>query len=112
MQTQNKEAYAYRVIWSDEDQEFVGLRTEFPSLSHLAKSQADALNGIVELVGGILEDMAADSETPPEPISKRCFSGNISLRIPSELHRELALEASERGISLSRLLNYRLAHGG
>lgn len=27
--------YAYRIVWSDEDQEFVGLCTEFPSLSWL-----------------------------------------------------------------------------
>ena len=27
--------YAYRVLWSEEDEEFVGLCSEFASLSHL-----------------------------------------------------------------------------
>ncbi len=31
----NSKQYAYRVIWSEEDQEFVGLCAEFPSLSWL-----------------------------------------------------------------------------
>lgn len=106
----NAQAYAYRVIWSEEDQEFVGLCAEFPSLSHLATNQIEALQGIVELVGALLVDMAADGETPPEPISKRPFSGKIALRIDPDLHRELTLEASEKDTSLNRLLNYKLAH--
>ncbi|PJA42533.1 MAG: toxin-antitoxin system HicB family antitoxin, partial [Lysobacterales bacterium CG_4_9_14_3_um_filter_62_6] len=31
----NTRHYTYRVIWSDEDVEFVGLCAEFPSLSWL-----------------------------------------------------------------------------
>jgi predicted RNase H-like HicB family nuclease len=30
--------YAYRVIWSEDDQEYVGLCVEFPSLSWLGKT--------------------------------------------------------------------------
>lgn len=32
--------YTYRVIWSEEDQEFIGLCAEFPSLSHLDEDQS------------------------------------------------------------------------
>lgn len=32
----------YRVTWSEEDQEYVGLCAEFPSLSWLAESQEAA----------------------------------------------------------------------
>ncbi len=42
--------YSYRVIWSEEDLEFVGLCAEFPSLSWLAGSQEEALRGIINLV--------------------------------------------------------------
>lgn len=49
--------YDYRVIWSEEDREFVGMCAEFPSLSWLAKSQEEALRGIVNLVRDILNDM-------------------------------------------------------
>ena len=51
------ETYTYRVIWSEEDQEFVGLCNEFPSLSWLAETQTSALEGIVGLVKVTLSDM-------------------------------------------------------
>ena len=42
--------YTYRVTWSEEDQEYVGLCAEFPSLSWLAKGSEAALKGIRRLV--------------------------------------------------------------
>jgi hypothetical protein len=36
--------YSYRVTWSDDDSEFVGLCAEFPSLSWLSQSQYAAFN--------------------------------------------------------------------
>jgi hypothetical protein len=56
----NSEHYAYRVIWSEDDQEFVGLCAEFPSLSWLEKNQEAALRGIVALVKETVADMEAD----------------------------------------------------
>jgi len=52
-----EERYTYRVTWSEEDQEYVGLCTEFPSLSWLAENQDDALSGIRKLVVDTLNDM-------------------------------------------------------
>jgi predicted RNase H-like HicB family nuclease len=51
------DSYSYNVIWSDEDNEYVGLCEEFPSLSWLAKTQEDALQGIKDVVADVLADM-------------------------------------------------------
>ncbi len=99
------EQYTYRVIWSDEDAEFVGLCAEFPGLSHLAPDQSGALEGIVSLVGEIVADMAANSEAVPEPLSRKRYSGNFQVRVPPEQHRSLAIKAAEQGISLNRLVS-------
>lgn len=45
MSLQN-DRYTYRITWSDDDQEYVGLCAEFPSLSWLARSPESALQGI------------------------------------------------------------------
>jgi hypothetical protein len=103
------ERYAYRVIWSEEDQEHVGLCAEFPSLSHLAPSIPEALNGIVALVADVVEEMRGSGETPPEPLSLQEFKGKIAVRVPPALHRELATEAAEQGVSLNRLISQKLA---
>jgi predicted HicB family RNase H-like nuclease len=103
------EKYTYRVIWSDEDHEHVGLCTEFPSLSHLADTPGKALKGIVALVIAVLEDMSKSKETPPMPLSLQQFKGNIAVRVPPERHRELVMEAADAGVSLNRLISDKLA---
>jgi predicted HicB family RNase H-like nuclease len=105
----NPDKYTYRVIWSEEDQEHVGLCAELPSLSHLADTGPAALAGIMKLVGAVLSDMAKSKEEIPEPLSLRQFKGNIAVRVPPERHRELAMEAAEQGISLNRLISDKLA---
>lgn len=59
--------YTYRVIWSAEDGEHVGLCAEFPSLSWLAPTPARALAGIRRVARDSLSDMRSTGETPPEP---------------------------------------------
>jgi predicted HicB family RNase H-like nuclease len=101
--------YTYRVQWSAEDDEFVATVAEFPSLSWLAADQADALRGLLNLVGEVVADMDAD-ENIPEPLSERIYSGKFNVRVTASLHRELAVSAAEEGVSLNRLVNDRLAH--
>ena len=101
--------YTYRVIWSEEDREYAGLSTEFPSLSWLDETPEEALQGIRQLVSDVIEDMRKNNEDIPEPFSTREFSGKFIVRIPPELHRRIAEEAAEEGVSINRLVNSRLA---
>lgn len=101
--------YSYRVTWSDDDSEFVGLCAEFPSLSWLSKSQDEAFKGIRKLVMDVVKDMQQKKEPIPEPIATKHFSGKFVVRVPPELHRELALEAKEAGVSLNRYISSKLA---
>ncbi len=103
--------YTFRISWSEDDKEHVGLCSEFPSLSWLAKSPAAALQGIRKLVGETVEEMREHGEEPPEPLSLHRFSGKLLIRIPPEVHRALTLEAAEQGISLNRLISAKLAEG-
>ncbi|BDB30167.1 MULTISPECIES: type II toxin-antitoxin system HicB family antitoxin [Cupriavidus] len=101
--------YTYRVTWSTEDQEHVGLCAEFPSLSWLASTPEDALAGIRQVVAEAVADMKSGGEEVPVPLADKQYSGVLSLRIPPELHRSLATQAAEQGVSLNRLVSARLA---
>lgn len=101
--------YTYRVTWSEEDGEYVGLCAEFPSLSWLAGTPEEALQGIRQVVADVVADMQANGEVVPEPIATRKFSGKFLVRIPPEQHRKLALEAAEAGVSLNRLASAKLS---
>lgn len=100
--------YTYRVTWSEEDDEYVGLCVEFPSLSWLASTPEAALEGIRQVAADVVVDLKASGELVPEPIAVRQYSGKFMVRIPPVLHRRLALEAAEAGISLNRLASAKL----
>jgi hypothetical protein len=57
MKPVKNDRYTYRVVWSDEDQQYVGLCGEFPSLSWLAASQEAALRGIRSIVREVIADI-------------------------------------------------------
>jgi predicted HicB family RNase H-like nuclease len=101
--------YTYRVTWSDEDDEYVGLCTEFPSLSWLASTRDEALHGIEKLVRDVVADMDTRSEKVPEPMAAQVFSGTFKVRIPAALHRRLVMEAADSAVSLNRLVSMKLA---
>ncbi len=105
----NYDHYTYKVTWSREDEEFVGLCAEFPSLSFLDKNRNTALEGITDLVKDVVADMGANDETIPEPISEKNYSGKFVVRIAPEHHRRLAIEAAEQKISLNRYVSLKLA---
>jgi predicted HicB family RNase H-like nuclease len=101
--------YTYRITWSEEDQEYIGLCVEFPSLSWLDANPENALKGIRQVVADVVKDMQAQGEVAPESIASKQFSGKFMVRIPPELHRRLVMEAQEEGISLNRLASDKLS---
>lgn len=101
--------YTYRVTWSEEDGEHVGLCVEFPSLSWLAPTCEGALRGIRKLVAEVVADLQTNGEAVPQPYALRSYSGKFVLRVPPEVHRELVLEAAESGVSLNHLASSKLS---
>ncbi len=101
--------YTYRVTWIGDDEEYAGLCAEFPSLSWLASTPETALKGIREVVADVVDEMKAGGETIPEPIALKRYSGKFLVRVPSEIHRSLATQAAEAGVSLNRLASAKLS---
>jgi len=101
--------YTYRVTWSEDDNEYVGLCAEFPSLSWLTSTPEAALKGIRKVVEDVVKDMRGEGEEVPEPIASRRYSGKFMIRVPPEVHRNLAIKAAEAGVSLNRLASSKLS---
>ena len=101
--------YTYRVIWSKDDEKYVGLCAEFPSLSWLAADMESAFKGIRELVADVVHDMEENRESVPQPVTCKIYSGKFQVRVPPDVHRELAVEAAESGVSLNRIVSAKLS---
>lgn len=101
--------YTYRVTWSEEDSEYVGLCAEFPSLSWLADTPEAALAGIRDTVSQVVQDMQSTGETIPQPLATREYSGKFTVRIPPDVHRRLQIQAAESKVSFNRLISSKLS---
>lgn len=100
--------YTYRVMWSEDDKEFVGLCAEFPSLSWLDAEREAALRGIVQLVRDTVSGLDVNEEAPV-PLTDRPYSGELRIRIPPAIHQRLAVEAAERVTSLNKIIVQKLS---
>ncbi|TIC81614.1 type II toxin-antitoxin system HicB family antitoxin [Nocardioides sp. GY 10127] len=101
--------YSYRVTWSAEDAEFVATCVEFPSMSWLAPTQLEALQGLEAALGDVVADMEENGEAIPVPFSERTYSGTFNVRIGEGLHRQLVMHAAEDGLSLNQFVVKKLA---
>ena len=105
--------YTYRITWSAEDGEHVGLCAELPSLSWLGRYPGRSPVGHPAPRGRVrgltCGPMASRSQ---EPMADRAYSGKFMVRVPPETHRALAIRAAEQGVSMNRLVSARLARDG
>ena len=105
----DKDKYTYRVMWSEEDSEHIGLCAEFPSLSWLAKTPEAALKGIRETVKLAVDDMKSNGEPIPEPLATKKYSGKFIVRVPPDIHKKLQIQAAEAKVSFNRLVSSKLS---
>ena len=101
--------YTYRVMWSEEDEEYVGLCAEFSLLSHLADTRRRLLPVSATWWPSAWMTCARGALRSPSRFSTRRYSGTLTVRIPPESHRALALDAAEAGVSMNRLAAERLS---
>ena len=101
--------YVIETKQRSEDGEWVGLCTEFPSLSHLSATRVEAMQGIANLIAAVVADMIESGENLPEALSDRSYSGTFVTRVPVPLHWALVIEAAEAGVRLNRSVSYKLA---
>jgi len=100
--------YTYRIEWSDADQAHLARCLEFPSLAAHGSTPEKALAEIEFVVSESLRWMEEEGEPIPEPLGSRRFKGNITLRVPPDVHRRLAILSAEQGVSINQLVLSRL----
>ena len=101
--------YTYRVMWSEAGGEYLGLCTELASLSWLAGTPEEALSGIRWMAAETVADLELNGEPVPVALAEKHYSGEFRVRIPPLVHRSLAMQAAEQGVSLNRLASAKLA---
>jgi predicted HicB family RNase H-like nuclease len=96
--------YTYRVEWSEEDKVHVARCLEFPSLMAHGNTAGKALAEIEKVVTESVMWMEEEKEPIPEPFGLKKFKGNLTLRVPSEVHKQLAMKSAEEGVSVNQYI--------
>ena len=71
-----KSGYSIRVMWSAEDGEYVATAAEFPSVSWLEPTAAEAKRGLIQLLGSIVEDLKNAGQKVPSPRIRNAVHGH------------------------------------
>lgn len=100
--------YTYRIEWSEEDQAHIARCLEFPSLAAHGKTPEKALKEIETVVTESVKWIEEENGIAPEPLGVRHYKGNITLRVPPDVHRMLAILSAEQGVSVNQLILSRL----
>jgi hypothetical protein len=80
-----------------------------PSLAAHGGTAGQALAEIEEVVVATVEWMTEDGEKVPEPFGTKRFRGNLTLRVPATLHRQLAIHSAEEGVSSNQYILSRIS---
>jgi len=96
--------YTYRVEWSQEDGAHIARCLEFHSLMAHGGSPEAALAEIKSVVSASVDWMLETGETLPAPFGATRFKGNLTLRIPPSVHRDLVIRSAEEGVSLNQYI--------
>jgi len=104
----DKKKYTYRIEWSEEDQLHIARCLEFPSLATHGKTPEKALKEIEFVVAESIRWIEEEGGVVPEPLGARHYKGNITLRVPPDVHRNLAILSAEQGVSINKLVLSRL----
>jgi len=94
------------IIEPNEEGGFYARIPDMPSIFTGGVTEIEALKNAKAAIKEYLEICKKDRL--PIPQSK---SGKFNVRVPKDLHRELARKASEQGVSLNQLVVYLLGRG-
>lgn len=105
------EDYEIKVFYSDEDEAFIATLSEMPTLSGIGESPEEAFKELKIAFEAGVEFYKEQQESMPIPFSRRKYSGQFNVRVPSSLHESLVKEAKEENTSLNQLVLTLLASG-
>ena len=96
-------------VFLDEEGEWVAHFVELPPISAFAETPDDAVKELKEAWELTKESYReAGEDIPVAPVNKN-YSGQFNVRLDKRVHRALAVEAAQAGISLNALVAQKLA---
>lgn len=103
--------YTFTVAWNEEDQGYIALCAEFPTLSAFGTRPDEAIAELQIALDATIAVYREEGWELPEPSQAGNYSGKFPLRMPKTLHSRLAARAEAEGVSLNTFIVTLLSEG-
>ena len=90
---------------------FLASAVELPGCMATGKTATEALEELRDAIRSWVLTAREFGDDVPPPISKHRYSGKFVVRVPTSLHRSLAMRAGVEGVSLNQLVGMLLSSG-
>ena len=99
----------YSVVLFQTDGEWLAHFSELPNVAAFGDTIEHALSVLHENWSYMKEDYRRYREPLPVAPSRKEYSGRFHVRIDRRVHRALAIEAAQSGVTLNALVTYKLS---
>lgn len=96
-------------VFLDDEGEWLAHFVELPNVSAFADTPDEAVNALRTAWELVKESYEEAGESIPVAPANKNYSGQFNVRIDKRIHRALAVEAAQAGISLNALVAQKLA---
>lgn len=103
--------YRTEILRDDEDGGYVLSCPDLPGCVTCADTVEEVYSLLADAKRCWLSACLEDGTPIPEPISLDDYSGQFKLRLPKSLHRRLACQSKEEGVSMNQYCLYLLSKG-
>ncbi len=112
MRRKKRDKYLKIVEWSQKDGCYVGTAPGLIMGGVHGKDELKVFKELCQVVDEAIDLLEKEGRALPTPTANKKYSGKILLRIPPDLHKELAIKALKEGESVNKIIQSQLAvHG-
>ena len=102
------DGFSLNLIYDDNDKDWIVHFAELPNVSAFGNTPEQAIEELKIAWEGIKKSYIQKGEPVPIAPSKKSYSGQFNVRIDKRIHKALAIEACQTGISLNALVAQKL----
>jgi predicted RNase H-like HicB family nuclease len=109
-----KQSYPTLVFWNPEDGGYIAKAPDLPGCSAFGETREEAIAALDDAIDAWIEAQTAAGNLIPAPCQpgvEPAHSGKLLLRMPRQLHAQLANCAKDDSVSLNQFIVYLLADG-
>ena len=104
------DGFSLHLLYDENDDDWVAHFTELPTVSAFGETPEQAIEELKVAWEGVKQSYINQGEQIPTAPSKKSYSGQFNVRVDKRLHKALAIEACQAGVSLNALVAQKLSH--